>query len=172
VAGPTSVPAPPGLDVVRVRSAAEMHRAVLDRAAASDVVVMAAAVADYAPAARAPEKVAKGAESITIVLERTRDILADLGARRLAGGHGPVLVGFAAETHDAAARGRTKRESKRVDLMVANDVSRAGAGFDADTNAVTIIGEQETVELPLLPKTRVAAEILDRVEAILAARPV
>ena len=117
VAGPTPLEPPPGLrDVVRVRRAVEMHRAVMDRAPRMDVVMMAAAVADYEPASTAPQKVAKGADTLTLVLRKTPDILADLGARRLEGGDGPVLVGFAAETQDIVARARTKLEAKHADL--------------------------------------------------------
>jgi phosphopantothenoylcysteine decarboxylase/phosphopantothenate--cysteine ligase len=134
--------------------------------------MMAAAVADYAPASREPQKSSKGAATVTIVLERTPDILADLGAERLARGKGPLLVGFAAETEEVVSRAASKRAGKRVDIMVANDVSRPDAGFDVDTNAVTIVSERGTESLPLLSKARVAAEILDRVEALLAGRPV
>jgi phosphopantothenoylcysteine decarboxylase / phosphopantothenate---cysteine ligase len=171
VAGPTAVEAPAVVEMVRVRGAAEMHREVMARAGAADVVIMAAAVADYAPVSRAAQKVSKSGDSITLVLKKTPDILGDLGARRAAAGHGPVLVGFAAETEDVVARAQAKRERKRADLIVANDVSRADAGFDVETNAVTIIGSQGAEALPLQSKARVAAAILDRVEALLAERP-
>jgi phosphopantothenoylcysteine decarboxylase/phosphopantothenate--cysteine ligase len=171
VAGPTAVEPPPVGQVVRVRSAVDMHRAVLDRAEGVDVVVMAAAVADYAPAERAPGKVPKGGESLTLVLKRTPDILGDLGLRRRRTGHGPVLVGFAAETDDLVARATAKREQKHADLIVANDVSRSDAGFDVDTNAVTIVGGSGAETLPLQSKARVAAEVLDRVERLLAQEP-
>jgi phosphopantothenoylcysteine decarboxylase/phosphopantothenate--cysteine ligase len=170
VAGPTSIEAPPVHEVIRVRSAAEMHRAVMDRAGAADVVVMAAAVADYAPADPAAEKIAKTGDTLTLVLRKTPDILAELGKHRLAGGGGPMLVGFAAETADTVMRAATKREQKRADLIVANDVSRADAGFDVDTNAVTIVGPDGAEPLPVLSKSRVAAEILDRVEKLFAAQ--
>jgi phosphopantothenoylcysteine decarboxylase/phosphopantothenate--cysteine ligase len=172
VAGPTTVDAPPVADLVRVRSAAEMHQAVLSRASGVDVVVMAAAVADYAPVTRERHKTPKGSERVTIVLEKTPDILADLGAARLTRGTGPVLVGFAAETEHVVAHATAKREQKRVDLIVANDVSRSDAGFDVDTNAVTLVGDEGAETLPLMAKTRVAAAILDKVEALLVRRPV
>jgi phosphopantothenoylcysteine decarboxylase/phosphopantothenate--cysteine ligase len=171
VAGPTAVEPPPIGDMVRVRGAVDMHRAVLDRADGMDVVVMAAAVADYAPAGREPRKVRKGSDTLTLVLNRTPDILGDLGLRRLRSGHGPVLVGFAAETDDLVARATAKREQKHVDLIVANDVSRSDAGFDVDTNAVTIVGGGGAETLPLQSKTRVAAEVLDRVESLLLQNP-
>jgi phosphopantothenoylcysteine decarboxylase/phosphopantothenate--cysteine ligase len=171
VAGPTALEPPPLREVVRVRSAVDMHQAVLDRAEGVDVVVMAAAVADYTPAERAPRKVQKGGESLTLVLKRTPDILGDLGVRRRTMGHGPVLVGFAAETDDLVARATAKRERKDADLIVANDVSRSDAGFDVDTNAVTIVGGGGAETLPLQSKARVAAEVLDRVERLLAQEP-
>jgi phosphopantothenoylcysteine decarboxylase/phosphopantothenate--cysteine ligase len=170
VAGPTSVEPPAVGEVIRVRTAADMHHAVMDRAAGMDVVVMAAAVADYAPAARLPQKVAKDLDTLTLVLQKTPDILADLARRRVSTG-GPVLVGFAAETDAVIERARAKRERKHVDLMIANDVSRADAGFDVDTNAVTIIGPGGAETLPLQSKRAVASEILDRVERLLASRP-
>jgi phosphopantothenoylcysteine decarboxylase/phosphopantothenate--cysteine ligase len=171
VAGPTRVDPPAVEEVVRVRSAADMHAAVMRDATRADLVIMAAAVADYTPAAPAAEKVAKSDGRLVLSLERTRDILAELGrlpSRSAAGV--PMLVGFAAETADAAARARDKRVRKGIDLIVANDVSRADTGFDVETNAVTLIdGEGETA-VPLQSKARVAAAILDRVEHLLRAR--
>lgn len=169
VAGPTTLTPPAVSELVRVRSALEMHAAVLTRADDADVVVMAAAVADYAPVARAPQKVAKGADRLTIELEKNPDILGDLGARRPAG-HSPILVGFAAETHDVVARASAKRAAKGVDLVVANDVSRSDAGFDVDTNEVTIVGADGAEAVPLQSKARVAAVILDRIETLLDRR--
>ena len=171
VAGPTSLEPPATDDLVRVRSAAEMHAAVMTAASHVDVVVMAAAVADYAPAAASAQKIAKGEAPLTLTLERTRDILAELGRlpSRLASGT-PLLVGFAAETGDAAARAREKRARKGIDLIVANDVSRADAGFEVETNAVTLIGADGEQPVPVQTKARVAAVILDRVEELLRAR--
>jgi phosphopantothenoylcysteine decarboxylase/phosphopantothenate--cysteine ligase len=170
VAGPTPIDPPAAVDVVRVRRAAEMHTAVMERAAAADAVIMAAAVADYTPERVADQKVRKGADTVTLVLTRTPDILADLGARRGDEAR-PVLVGFAAETEEVLARGRAKLREKRADFIVANDVSRSDAGFDVDTNAVTIISADGAETLPLQSKRRVAAEILDRVERLLARNP-
>jgi phosphopantothenoylcysteine decarboxylase/phosphopantothenate--cysteine ligase len=171
VAGPTGVH-PPGVDaLVRVRSAAEMHEAVMRVAAGADVVVMAAAVADYAPAQAAAGKIAKGDGPVTLTLQRTKDILADLGSMRQGmGATAPVLVGFAAETEDVVRRARDKRARKKADLIVANDVSQSDRGFDVETNAVTIVGEQGDEHVPLQSKDRVAAVILDRVEDLLRAR--
>jgi phosphopantothenoylcysteine decarboxylase / phosphopantothenate---cysteine ligase len=170
VTGPTSIEAPPVREVVRVRNAVEMHHAVMSRASEMRVVVMAAAVADYAPD-RAPQKVPKGGETLTLVLHPTPDILGDLGHRRLASGQGPVLVGFAAETQNVVTRATEKRQKKHADLIVANDVARTDSGFDVDSNAVTIVGAQGAETLPLQSKARVASEILDRIERLLAPRP-
>ena len=171
VAGPTRMEPPAVDDVVRVRSAAEMHGAVMHAAPGADVVVMAAAVADYTPARPASEKIPKTDAPMTLTLERTRDILGDLAElpSRSASGT-PVLVGFAAETGDAVARARAKRVRKNVDLIVANDVSQPDAGFDVETNAVTIIGEDAEQPVPVQSKQQVAALILDRVERLLRTR--
>jgi phosphopantothenoylcysteine decarboxylase/phosphopantothenate--cysteine ligase len=171
VTGPTSIEAPPVRDVVKVRGAAEMHQAVMSRAGDADVIVMAAAVADYAPVDRAGQKVAKDGDTLTLVLRKTPDILGELGQRRIATGGGPLLIGFAAETEDVVAHAAAKRERKHADLIVANDVSRRDAGFDVDTNAVTIVGPAGAETLPLQSKQRVAAEILNRVEKLLADSP-
>jgi len=171
VTGPTAIEAPAVGEVVKVRGAADMHRAVMTRAGDMQVVVMAAAVADYAPAERAGQKLPKDGDTLTLVLRKTPDILGDLGRRRVSTGVGPLLVGFAAETEDVVAHATAKREKKQADLIVANDVSRPDAGFDVDMNAVTIVGPAGAESLPLQPKSRVAAEILDRVERLLAARP-
>jgi phosphopantothenoylcysteine decarboxylase/phosphopantothenate--cysteine ligase len=168
VAGPTTVEPPPVRQLLRVRSAREMHEAVMGRSAEMDVVVMAAAVADYAPADPAPQKVAKDAETLTLVLKKTPDILGDLGRQKRSAGNGPLLVGFAAETENVVARATAKREAKHADLIVANDVSRGDAGFDVETNAVTLVGPEGAETLPLQSKARVATAILDRVESLLA----
>ncbi len=170
VAGPTRLQ-PPAVDVlVRVRSAAEMYEAVMRGAHDADVIVMAAAVADYTPAERAPDKIAKTDAPMTVTLRRTKDILAELGAMRehRKSSH-PVLVGFAAETSDVLRRAQEKRARKHLDLIVANDVSRTDAGFDVDTNAITIVAAEGPQEYPLQSKDAVAAVVLDRVEALLGA---
>ena len=171
VAGPTPV-APPSVEaVIPVRSAAEMHEAVMRVASNADVVIMAAAVADYTPATPADQKVTKTDGPMTLTLQRTKDILADLGSMRSGlGTAGPVLVGFAAETQDVVARAREKRARKKIDLIVANDVSQPGQGFDADTNAVTIVSEGGDEQVPLQSKARIAGVILDRVEQLLRSR--
>jgi len=170
VAGPTHVETPPVDGVVRVRSAAEMHAAVVRLAANADVVVMAAAVADYAPTRKSSDKISKSDGPMTLTLERTRDILADLGKLPSRARGTPLLVGFAAETGDALAKAKAKRASKQVDLIVANDVSKPGAGFDVETNAVTLVSADDTEEIPLQSKRAVASVILDRIEQLLNTR--
>jgi len=168
VAGPTTLTPPAVGTLVRVRSAAEMHEAVMKVAAGMDLVVMSAAVADYTPARRAPGKIAKGDAPLTLTLERTRDILADLGGLRASTGAAtPVLVGFAAETDDVVRKAQDKRARKRVDAIVANDVSQSDRGFDVDTNAVTIVTADGEDVVPLQSKDRVAAVILDSAERLL-----
>jgi phosphopantothenoylcysteine decarboxylase/phosphopantothenate--cysteine ligase len=168
VTGPTQLTAPHGADVVKVRSAAEMHAAVMERVAGCDAVVMSAAVADYTPAEPSGQKVKKADGPVSITLTRTKDILAELG-RLPSREHGrPVLIGFAAETTDVIAYAQAKLQQKGADLIVANDVSRTDAGFDVDTNAVSLVSSDGVDELPLQSKTAVAAEILDRIERLLA----
>ena len=169
IAGPTTLEPPPTDEFVRVRSALEMHAAVLVAANRADVVIMAAAVADYTVADPALQKISKTDGPVTLVLQRTPDILAELVRlpSRAASGS-PVLVGFAAETGDALTKGRAKRTRKQIDLIVANDVSAPGAGFDVPTNEVTIIGEADEQHVPMQDKHRVAQVILDRVETLLA----
>jgi phosphopantothenoylcysteine decarboxylase/phosphopantothenate--cysteine ligase len=177
IAGPTSLEPPPAQELVRVRSARDMHAAVLARFEGADVVIMAAAVADYTPAGGAADlKIEKGSR-LTLDLEATPDILADLGARRREhreskglSGLGPVLIGFAAETGDPIARARRKLEVKGVDLIVANDVSAPDAGFEVDTNRVTLVSREEAESLPLMSKHEVASHVLDRVERLLGVR--
>ncbi len=171
VAGPTRLEPPRVAEVARVRSADEMHRAVMAHAGTSDVVIMAAAVADYTPEAPSSLKIGKSEGSLTLVLRRTRDILAELGAlpSRAASGM-PILIGFAAETGSAAEKARDKRSRKQVDLIVANDVTAPGAGFDVETNAVTIVSSGPDEVIPLQSKDRVADAILRRVENLVRER--
>jgi phosphopantothenoylcysteine decarboxylase/phosphopantothenate--cysteine ligase len=171
VAGPVRIEPPAVDELIRVRSAAEMHAAVTREVTRADVVIMAAAVADYTPAAPSSQKVSKADGPITLTLERTPDILAELS--RLpsrTSTNVPMLVGFAAETADADARAREKRRRKGIDLIVANDVSRRDAGFDVETNAVTLIDADGESVVPLQSKAAVAAAILDRVEHLLRTR--
>jgi phosphopantothenoylcysteine decarboxylase/phosphopantothenate--cysteine ligase len=179
VAGPCAQPTPAGVERVDVESALEMRDAVLSRAADADLVVKAAAVADFRPSARADRKIKKEALAAdaapTLELVRNPDILAEISSREgpLGASRGArIVVGFAAESENLVEAARRKLERKGCDLIVANDVSREGAGFDGDTNAVVLVwpgGEVE--ELPLLTKAEVATQLLDRVEKLRSARP-
>jgi phosphopantothenoylcysteine decarboxylase/phosphopantothenate--cysteine ligase len=154
-----------GVTVDRVETAEEMELSMLGHAGSADVIVMAAAVSDFRPKAASGSKLHKADGLPELILEPTPDILSELGARRR---EGQVLVGFAAETDGVAERAVAKLVAKGVDLMVANDVSAAGVGFDHDTNEVTIFGADGSVdEVPLRTKAAVADAILDRVCALL-----
>jgi phosphopantothenoylcysteine decarboxylase / phosphopantothenate---cysteine ligase len=164
-ASPIALPADVASRVTRVdvETAADMEEAMGRVASGADVVVMAAAVADFRPKASAETKLSKDDGVPELVLEPTPDILAGLAARRSSG---QVLVGFAAETHDAVERARRKLERKGVDLLVVNDVSAPGAGFDHDTNAVVILGADGCItDIPLTSKNAVAEAVLDSVIA-------
>jgi phosphopantothenoylcysteine decarboxylase/phosphopantothenate--cysteine ligase len=170
----TTVPAavPAAVDIVRVESAADMEAAVQARCEQSDIVVMAAAVADFRPATVADEKIKKHGGVPAVALEPTPDILAGLGARKRP--H-QVLVGFAAETTDVRANAVDKLRRKGADLIVANDVSLPHVGFEHDTNQVVILGADGTaVEVPLADKNDIAIAVLDavlRVRSAAARRP-
>jgi phosphopantothenoylcysteine decarboxylase / phosphopantothenate---cysteine ligase len=160
VSGPTDLKIPDGVDWVPVRATEEMHRAVRERAASAKIVIMAAAVSDYRPAAQHEKKLKRGEGSFTLELEPTPDILAELGREK----HGQILVGFAAETNAVAENARGKLARKGADMIVANDVTQAGAGFDTDTNIVTLyLRDSREIPLPKMSKFEVANQILDRV---------
>jgi phosphopantothenoylcysteine decarboxylase / phosphopantothenate---cysteine ligase len=169
VAGPTALNPPAGVEMVHITTANEMYAAVTSRAASSDVVIMAAAVADYTPGDVAAQKIHKDQASMTVTLVRTPDIIAELGRRRSHNDR-PILVGFAAETNDLVVQARKKREEKGVDLMVANDVSRGDAGFEADDNEVTIVSAEGEEAVPLQSKIAIANLVLDRIESLLKTR--
>ncbi len=166
ITGPTELEPPAGVEAIRVRTASEMRNAVMARGPQADVVIMAAAVADYTPSNAAPQKIHKESDTLTVTLVRTPDILSELGAQR-AGKDRPLLVGFAAETEDVIGRARRKLREKRVDLVVANDVSRGDAGFEVDTNEVTLVTEAGEEKVPLQSKTAIAVQIVDRIENLL-----
>jgi phosphopantothenoylcysteine decarboxylase/phosphopantothenate--cysteine ligase len=158
---PMALPRGSGINRVDVETAADMEQAMGAAAEGADVIVMSAAVADFRPKATAGTKLSKEDGIPEVVLEPTPDILAGLARR---GTPGQVMVGFAAETHDVVERGRRKLERKGVDLLVVNDVSAPGVGFDHDTNAVVILGADGTAtEIPLTSKDAVANAVLDRV---------
>jgi phosphopantothenoylcysteine decarboxylase/phosphopantothenate--cysteine ligase len=165
VAAPTDLATPPGVVRHDVVTAREMHAAVFDLVDAADVVVKAAAVADFRPASEVASKIKKADGVPTITLTANPDILADLGERRRGGDAGPaVLVGFAAETDDPEGNGRAKLDRKGCDLLVVNDVTEEGAGFGHDTNRVVILGaDGARVDVPLATKLQVADRLLDEV---------
>jgi phosphopantothenoylcysteine decarboxylase/phosphopantothenate--cysteine ligase len=167
VSGPTSLADPWGVEVVRVRSAEEMARAVTERVAGAQVLVMAAAVADYRPEAPSTGKIKKTTDRLELALVKTPDILEAI--RPVKGSC--FVVGFAAETENLRGNAIAKRAAKVMDLIVANDVGRQGAGFDGETNAALLIDEAGEVETPLVSKRQLADRILDRV-AERRARPV
>jgi phosphopantothenoylcysteine decarboxylase/phosphopantothenate--cysteine ligase len=167
ISGPTALQPPPGVEFIGVTSAAEMRDAVVPRASHADVVIMAAAVADYAPVAATAQKIHKDADRLTLSLVRTPDILAELGTQR-ASGDRPLLVGFAAETTDVIASARRKQREKKVDLVVANDVSRTDAGFEVDTNEVTLVSADGEETLSLQSKSAIAVQVIERIERLLS----
>ncbi|MBA3540432.1 MAG: bifunctional phosphopantothenoylcysteine decarboxylase/phosphopantothenate--cysteine ligase CoaBC [Deltaproteobacteria bacterium] len=164
--GPSALTPPLGITTVNVESAGQLQAALANAVQTADVVVMAAAVADYRLAKIAPQKLKRAALGTTTTLELVAnpDLLAGLGAGRT--GRTPILVGFAAETEDLIANARKKLASKRVDLVVANDVSAADAGFAVDTNRVTLVDATSAIEVPHGTKVMVAHRILDRVVAL------
>jgi phosphopantothenoylcysteine decarboxylase/phosphopantothenate--cysteine ligase len=170
VSGPSALSAPVGVELVRVETAAQMHDAVAERIARADVTVFAAAVADYRPAEARAQKVKREAvgESLAVALEVNPDIAQTTrGARR----PGSVSIGFALETADLVANATKKLASKGFDLIVANDATEEGAGFEVATNRVTILAQgREPEALPLLSKDDVAEEILDRATGLVASR--
>jgi phosphopantothenoylcysteine decarboxylase/phosphopantothenate--cysteine ligase len=161
VSGPTALPVPSRVELVPVVSARQMREAVMARLPEATVVVKSAAVADYRPSKRSEQKIKKGQEAeLKLTLEKNPDILAELGQRKTT----QLLVGFAAETTDLLENARKKLETKNLDLIVANDVSRSDAGFNVDTNAVRLLyRDGSSEELPLLSKDEVAQQLLDRI---------
>jgi len=165
ILGPGAVRPPPGADVIPVSTAEEMRAAVMARAGDADAIVMAAAVADFRPKVAADRKLKKDHGVPDLVLEPTPDILAELGERKRAG---QILVGFAAETHDAEIAGRGKLERKGLDLLVANVVGTKDSGFGSDTDDAAILtAEGGDVPLRTWTKTELAAALWDHVAALL-----
>ena len=167
VSGPVALPCPSGVERILVTSAAEMRAAVMARVVECDLVVKAAAVADYRPVERHTQKMKKQSARLVLELEKNPDILAELGGlpRR------PLLIGFAAETAELLAHARTKLEAKNLDLIVANDVTQEGAGFNVATNIARLLYRDGRVEeLPLMQKSELAGVIMDRAALLLEQR--
>jgi phosphopantothenoylcysteine decarboxylase/phosphopantothenate--cysteine ligase len=162
VAGATSVDPPADVRLVRVTSAREMHAAVMENLAGTTVFIAAAAVADYAPAQAASAKIKKnGQDTLNLELTKTRDILAEVAGNRQ---NGLIVAGFAAETTDVINYARSKMEKKGLDLVVANDITKDGAGFNTDTNIATILTRNGgQVDVPLMSKRELADKILDEI---------
>ena len=158
VSGPTALECPSGVRIIQVTTAAEMHAAVVREFATASVVVMAAAVADYRPVVIADHKIKRGKGAIELSLEPNPDIIKDLGSNK----NGKVLIGFAAETQDLTANAAKKLREKNLDMIVANNVTEAGSGFDGDTNVATILDRKGlTQSLPLMSKDELADRIYD-----------
>ena len=165
VSGPVNLEAPEGVKLVSVESSAQLCEAVLAAGATADVVIQAAAPADFRPVRASDEKIKKDGAGMTLFLENTTDIAAELGRRKRPG---QLLVAFAAETENMLENARGKLARKNADLVVANDVSRADAGFGVDTNAVTLITRGGAKELPLMSKRAAADAILDGVAGLIS----
>jgi phosphopantothenoylcysteine decarboxylase/phosphopantothenate--cysteine ligase len=170
VSGHAGIAAPCGSRLIAVESAAEMLAACAEHFAACSIFIGAAAVADYTPETVAAQKIKKsggeaesGTEGLTLRLKRTEDILATVGTRKRSD---QVVIGFAAETENVIENARRKLESKQADLIVANDVTQEGAGFDVDTNIVTFVSRDGEQSLPLLSKREVAARLLDEIRGL------
>ncbi|MTI79799.1 MAG: bifunctional phosphopantothenoylcysteine decarboxylase/phosphopantothenate--cysteine ligase CoaBC [Firmicutes bacterium] len=158
VSGPVSLTPPDGVNFISVETAEQMHRAMKENYTIADIVLKAAAVADYRPSTVVNQKIKKDGDTMVVEMKRNPDILAELGAMK----EKQILVGFAAETNELENYAKRKMEKKNLDMIVANDVSEAGAGFDVDTNIVTIINYRgETKRLPIMSKYKAANNILD-----------
>jgi phosphopantothenoylcysteine decarboxylase/phosphopantothenate--cysteine ligase len=162
VTAPATLSPPDGVEVIKVRTAAEMKKAVVQAVKKADVLIMAAAVADYQTKAIAKSKIKKESQnSLTLELVKTPDILSEVTGDF-------IKVGFAAESENMVANAKKKLQKKGLDLVVANDITQADAGFDVDTNRVTMIDKKGKAEaLPLMSKREVAERILDRVKGML-----
>ncbi|MBQ4505268.1 MAG: bifunctional phosphopantothenoylcysteine decarboxylase/phosphopantothenate--cysteine ligase CoaBC [Firmicutes bacterium] len=163
VSGQTSLPPPPFVDVVKIKSAQDMFEAVTSRAPECDLVIKAAAVADYTPATVNEDKTKKKDGDMSIPLVRTQDILKYLGEHKKPG---QQLCGFSMETRDMLENSRVKLEKKNADMIVANNLKVSGAGFGTDTNIVTLITRDNVEELPIMSKAEVAHAILDKLKAM------
>jgi len=159
VSGPVHLTVPAGVNLVRVETAEEMLQAVLNAYDTADIVIKAAAVADYRPVRAAEHKLKKDSADLTLVLEENADILKELGSKKSR----QILVGFAAETEDLLTNAQKKLVEKNLDLIVANDVTKPGAGFDVDTNILTIISKTVCKNLPQMTKYQAAEAVLDAV---------
>lgn len=164
ITGPVSLPDPPGMDVIRVSTAAEMAQAVFGYAQRADVIVKSAAVADFRSAAFSEHKIKKSTQGLQLDLVKNIDILSELGKKRVPD---QILVGFAAESRDHAGEGRRKLREKNLDLIVVNDILGPQTGFEVETNQVTLIDRDGHAALPLLSKEATAHRIWDKIVTLL-----
>jgi phosphopantothenoylcysteine decarboxylase/phosphopantothenate--cysteine ligase len=172
ISGPSERTTPVGAQRIDVQTAAEMHQATLEAACQSDVLMMAAAVADFRPAAASAHKIKRGRDPLALTLEPTDDILCAVAEGRSKAGRPRVVVGFAAESQDLVANASAKLKAKGLSLIVANDITAPEAGFGVDTNQVTLIGSDGVAKaLPVMSKVEVAEIVLDRVVQLLSAGP-
>ena len=167
VSGPVELPAPAGVQLVSVVSTQDMFKAVTENAKTADVVIQAAAPADFTPESVSSQKIKKTGADMAVRLVPTPDIAKTLGENKRPR---QILVAFAAETENALENARGKRTRKNADLIVVNDVTRPGAGFAGDTNIVTILSEDRETEYPVMSKRAVAGVILDNVQRVLVCR--
>jgi phosphopantothenoylcysteine decarboxylase/phosphopantothenate--cysteine ligase len=158
ISGPVSIPAPEGVEVIKVESAKEMHDAVLDNVSMSTIFIMAAAVSDFAPLEKSDVKIEKK-DALTVELIKTVDILEEAARFK----NRPFIVGFSAETGYRLDRAKKKLKSKNIDMIVFNDVSKSGSGFDVDTNEVVLIDRNSEIKLPLMRKDEIADILLNRI---------
>ena len=160
VTGKTGLMPPVNINTVNILSAADMAKAVKSRADGQNIIIKAAAVADYRPKHTADEKIKKKDDDMSIELERTEDILGFLGAHKK---EGQFLCGFSMETENMEENSRRKLQKKNLDLIVANNLKEAGAGFGTDTNVVTLISKEASIQLPIMSKEEVAERLLSHI---------
>lgn len=164
ITGPVALKPPTGVRVIRVTSARDMFNAAIDEAEKADIIIKASAVADYRPITEVSQKIKKGPDKLSLELTENPDILAQIGARK----KHQILVGFAAETSELVKFAETKLQKKNLDLIVANNVTRPGAGFSVDTNIVLIIDKHgRKAEWPQMPKMEIADKLFDRIQAMM-----
>lgn len=166
ISGPVNLPKPQGIDCVKVNSTQDLYNEMMARCQEHDLVIQAAAPADFTPEKVSEQKIKKqGDGKLTLILTQTPDIAKAVGKKKRPG---QVLVGFAAETENVTENAESKLANKNLDMIAANDVTAAGAGFDVDTNVVTFITKEKTETLPCMPKRQVADELLDRAARLLS----
>jgi phosphopantothenoylcysteine decarboxylase/phosphopantothenate--cysteine ligase len=162
VSGKVDLPKPEYVNTVDIVSAQDMYEAVMKYADSADIIIKAAAVADYRPATVADNKIKKKDDDLSLALERTKDILKELGAKKR---EGQFLCGFSMETENMVENSRAKLVKKNLDMIAANNVKVAGAGFGTDTNILTLITADSEMELPIMSKAEAADRLLDEINA-------